>query len=105
MKASQCVLTLSSIVLSSTLFAQEAPSTPAKSHSLDTKVVAGQQKWFNALELTCRKEKEPYLQFQARVSTRLLQVGQNGWEMVSISYSPLQGADCLAIGFRQPATN
>lgn len=81
-----------------------APSSP-NIQPLDTTVVVAPQKWRNAIELQCRRDKEIYEIFQSRINTRLSQIGGNGWEMVSVSYSPFQGKDCLVLGFRQPVSS
>lgn len=74
-------------------------------------LVDAHKKWFNAIEFNCRSQPtkpgakpETYEQFQARVNQRLLVLGAEGWELVSVANAPLQGNDCLAFGLRKPAT-
>lgn len=87
--------------------AQTAAPASAANQPLDVKVTNAQQKWRNAMEFNCRGDREAALAFQFRINARLASVGENGWELVSISSASLpaasgQKAECLAFGFRQP---
>jgi len=84
---------------------------PVAAASQSARATSPQKKWLNAIEFNCRQEAprpgakaENYTEFQLRINTRLVALGAEGWELVGVTNSPLQGRDCLTFGLRKPAS-
>lgn len=91
--------------------AVQAAPTNAESQTTKTQptvslVAAVPQRWQNRAEFACRATRETAEQYQRRLNERSMQLGNLGWELVSMTSLGLagviQGSDCLVVGFKKP---
>ena len=71
------------------LFVLLTASSSVFSQKQVEQAVDAPQNWQNGMEHFCRNNNETFPAFQVRINTRMRDLGNGGWELVSVSSAPL----------------